>query len=616
MNIQPHDTQTIARSLERTTAFRGLSNEDRLYIANRIISRRFEAGETIGDFGDIVDEFWIIGEGYIETYFQNEQGSIEPLATLGPDDHIGELALLEETPRPVRVIARTPVLLLVLPSDSFFEFVDAYPVLMRNLYRTLSRRFKNAIGTQASNRSSKRLGIIARSIKARILASRLISRLAASGEKLVVQTDDANSLSTLPAWPKDIALQHGTRPNDPPKTDSGSLHRQIVVLCKKEIEDLDLSVFQECDEWLWMLQPDESITVEPLLRNSSTVNVTAIDKMRMVWLLSDDQPVAAWLPDPPCKRSSIKVHVSTEQSQLSRLEQQGLDRLVRAIRGYRIGIALSGGGAKGMAHLGVLRALDDAGISFDVMSGASAGAMAGLVYASGIEPLQAAHHFQHDLTPSRIFRSLPGWPNLYLLYQFRRRAWDSMLRPYLRDWRLEQLPIEFHALTVDLVQGRSVVRKTGDAVQAILESINLPVISKPIPRDGMLLVDGGMLDNLPGDVLANDHCDFVVGVDISRKMNCEFAGNCPDTPTQKMKNAGSLATMLRIFESQAHNLGAVRSRSIDFWITPDTSEYGLADFYKSQEIASVGEQAAKKLIPELQRRLSALELRLFQSTPN
>ncbi len=122
----------------------------------------------------------------------------------------------------------------------------------------------------------------------------------------------------------------------------------------------------------------------------------------------------------------------------------------------------------------VLRALDDAGISFDMMSGTSAGAMAGIIYASGLDPWLAAQHFQHDLTPSRAFRCLPGWPNLYLLTQFRRRAWDRMLRVYLHDWRLEQLPIEFLSLTVDLVQSRSVVRVSGDAVQAILESINLP----------------------------------------------------------------------------------------------------------------------------------------------
>ena len=97
---------------------------------------------------------------------------------------------------------------------------------------------------------------------------------------------------------------------------------------------------------------------------------------------------------PPSRFGDGDIVVLDDKLPLSRIEKQGLDRLIRAMKGYRLGIALAGGGAKGMAHLGVLRALDDAGISFDVMSGTSAGAMAGIIYASGVEPLQAAEHFQ------------------------------------------------------------------------------------------------------------------------------------------------------------------------------------------------------------------------------
>ena len=70
----------------------------------------------------------------------------------------------------------------------------------------------------------------------------------------------------------------------------------------------------------------------------------------------------------------------------------------------------------------------------------------------------------------------------------------------LRRWRPEQLPLP-HTITVDLISGRAVVRESGDAVHAITESINIPIISKPIFRDGQALVDGGLIDNVPADVL-------------------------------------------------------------------------------------------------------------------
>ena len=110
---------------------------------------------------------------------------------------------------------------------------------------------------------------------------------------------------------------------------------------------------------------------------------------------------------------------------------------------------------------------------------------------------------------------------------FRFGMWDRMLRPYFHDWTLEQLLMPCSAVAVDLVTGRQVVRDKGDAVDALLESINLPVISRSICRDGMALVDGGVLNNLPADVLAGKGCDFIVGVNVSAKLSQQFAGNHP-----------------------------------------------------------------------------------------
>jgi NTE family protein len=162
------------------------------------------------------------------------------------------------------------------------------------------------------------------------------------------------------------------------------------------------------------------------------------------------------------------------------------------------------------------------------------------------------------------------------------------------------------------VQVRTVVRQQGDAVHAILESINLPIVSRPILRDGMALVDGGVLNNLPADVLAENGVDFVVGVDVSSRVRNEFAGNRPDMPTVKMRNASALDTLFRIFESQAHNMGRMRNRAVDFWIKPDTSPFGLAEFHRTAEIAAVGESAARDVITELKQRLVQLERQLLE----
>jgi NTE family protein len=158
-----------------------------------------------------------------------------------------------------------------------------------------------------------------------------------------------------------------------------------------------------------------------------------------------------------------------------------------------------------------------------------------------------------------------------------------------------------------------IARPRFSMVPSILESINLPVVSKPILRDGMALVDGGVLNNLPADVLAESGVDFVVGVDVSSRVRPEFGGNRPDMPTGKMKDANTIETMLRIFESQAHSMSKLRNRAVDFWIRPDTSDFGLADFHHASTIAAVGEVAAQANLAELKQRLVDLEQRLLES---
>lgn len=127
----------------------------------------------------------------------------------------------------------------------------------------------------------------------------------------------------------------------------------------------------------------------------------------------------------------------------------------------------------------------------------------------------------------------------------------------------------------------------------------------------MALIDGGVLNNLSADVLAGSGVDFVVGVDVSSRVRHEFAGNRPDMPTSKMKGAGALDTLFRIFESQAHNIGKLRNQAVDFWITPDTSGFGLAEFHRTDEIAAAGAVAATDKLSELKQRLVGLEQRLL-----
>ena len=135
------------------------------------------------------------------------------------------------------------------------------------------------------------------------------------------------------------------------------------------------------------------------------------------------------------------------------------------------------------------------------------------------------------------------------------------------------MPVPCLSVTVDLVSGNSVVRERGDAVHAVLESINLPVLSVPIVRDGQALIDGGLVNNIPADVLVSMGCNFVIAVSVTAKMEKEFCDITPDRTTAPRKKPGIVQTLLRSLLVQNHSLNAIGVQPADVVIEPDVTGF-------------------------------------------
>jgi predicted acylesterase/phospholipase RssA len=209
-----------------------------------------------------------------------------------------------------------------------------------------------------------------------------------------------------------------------------------------------------------------------------------------------------------------------------------------------------------------------------MIAGTSSGALTGVVYASGLDCDYSANQFASDLRPTWLFRHVPRGNDWYLLHKYRFGGFDPMLRKYLFDWKLEQLAVPCLAVTADLVNGNSVVRDRGDAVHAVLESINLPVFSVPIVRDGKALIDGGLINNIPADVLVSKGCNFVIAVSVTAKMETRFCDITPEKSTPTKGKPGIFSTLLRSLLVQNHSLNSHGVRPADVVIEPDLTAYG------------------------------------------
>jgi len=287
------------------------------------------------------------------------------------------------------------------------------------------------------------------------------------------------------------------------------------------------------------------------------------------------------------------------EPQSLQLRKQDLSRIYNKIMGVQIGLALSGGGAKSLAHIGVLSAFEDNQIYFDEIAGTSGGGIISAFYAAAYSLQNIRELFEKEMTPPEWIRFIPHSSRWYLMSLFRFGLLDKRFRRYFKKMRLEQLLIPTQLICCDLISGNEVVRSSGNVVDCILESINHPLFGKPILRDGLSLVDGGVLNNLPSSVLRRTKCDYIVSVDVGAKISNSFGGNKSSTRKEDMKQVGYLATLNRVLEMREHGLVENSKNHKDFIIQPDVSLYPFDDFSFGKELFEIGYNAAMEVMPEL-----------------
>jgi predicted acylesterase/phospholipase RssA len=240
--------------------------------------------------------------------------------------------------------------------------------------------------------------------------------------------------------------------------------------------------------------------------------------------------------------------------------------------------------------------------------------MTGAIYAAGLDPEYATQVFKADLQPSWIFRQLPGGGYWYLLYKYRRNKFDSMLRKYIGRARMEQLQLPMFTVAVDLFEGEPVVREVGDATMGILESINLPPLSLPIFQSNRALVDGGLLNNIPANVLVAKGCNFVVASSVTAKLEKDFVGIRCKGRSLSNGFVSTIQVIMRQNMIQGFNMNSVGVQPADFVVAPDVTSFDISEFTRADEMAVIGETTTNESIAKLRKMLSKLDSQLFASS--
>ncbi len=235
----------------------------------------------------------------------------------------------------------------------------------------------------------------------------------------------------------------------------------------------------------------------------------------------------------------------------------------------KIGISLSGGGSRGIMHIGILKALDEAGVKVSMVSGTSAGAIVGALYCSGYAPDEIMDIIRETKLISyvRPAVSLSGLLNLENV--------ESKFQKYLKDHTFESLKIPLVIAATNIVRGSVAYLKDGPLIKSVLASCAVPVIFKPVKINGDTYIDGGVLNNMPIEPLMGN-CDFVIGSNCNAISDNYAPGNIRSLIER---------TLLLTMNLNTH----AKQHQCDVFLEPDgMKRFGGFDFSKASEIYQVG----------------------------
>ena len=287
--------------------------------------------------------------------------------------------------------------------------------------------------------------------------------------------------------------------------------------------------------------------------------------------------------------------------------------------GFKVGLALGGGAARGLAHIGVLKALEEGEIPIDLIVGTSIGALVGGVYATTRSASATEKRFL-DFIFSKEFKrskfdflreSREARPGLFynfislvkkgIFYSFSmaKTSWISAeqfehnINSLLDDVPIESAAIPFAACAADILKGEEVVLSTGSLRRAVSASSAVPGLLPPVPIDGRLLIDGGWINKIPVIPALRLGADVVIGVDVSKEIE----------DTSGFRNG--LNIMVRANAVKTEALKEMQCRFADVLIEPDVDHVHWADFSAVVECIALGEAAARETIDAIRRQIKA-----------
>lgn len=544
--------------LELIPFFSDLPNNVLGAIARYCRREHYARDELVFAKGDLSDRMYIIESGQVKV-ISERSGLEQVLAYLNPGNFFGETALLTGEPRnaSVRVVIDSD--LISLGRHELTELIQEYPSIAVEISRELSRRLTRQIQSPAQVKELDIIAVVGQQAPA------LAEQVAAlTGEEVLLL--DLGGLE-LPI-------------------DQSQLSKSGVQLARGghnlTAEELPSRLSALVQEYYWVVL---AIPLRP-----SLLTIKAID-------LAD---ITIQLADAPERWLTL---AATRNLTVVKPEPVRIERMARVLARRRIGLALSSGGARGLAHIGVLDEFERARIPVDLIAASSMGSIVGALYAAGAATAEIVRVARRMQRQTNFLTGLSMWdigvpPRSGLV---RGRKTLDYFRKLLGDKQFSDLNIPLSIVTCDVITGEEVLFESGSVAEAVRASISLIGIFEPAHVGDRFLVDGGTVNPVPTSVLHDKQADIIVASNVIPGLP-ERLHRKEQLKTGKPPNVLAIVTgAIEIMESE---IIRARSDRADVMIAPDVAQFSTLDYDRVDDIIEVGRAAARCAIPQIKQLLA------------
>lgn len=527
--------------------FKNLEDDDLELIAKHLHKEKYPKGKYVFREGDFGDTMYLVESGQVAVVGQDDR---ETIAFMGPGTFVGEISLLLAQPRTANLQVMLDAHLWALCKEDFDKLITTRPTIALEMMRELSKRLVTT--TQRKKRLTK--------------IRRITAVIGSKGFNL------ARAIHTQLKTPVGLLPLAGA-----PLASNVTISGGIMLLDGDNLTDDTLAehlshqieVFKHVVVWL----PDES---NPLAQKAIELADTVV---------SIGQPPGWFSPPKNCD-----LWVTTES-------RDDLFRIARRLINRTVGLALSSGGSRGLAHIGVLKVLMQEGIPIDMVAGTSAGALFGSLYALGWG-IEALSSFPDELkSATKITNWDFNFPPKTALVKGK-IARDKIIARWVENKSFEDLALPFFVVAADVYTGEEIIFDSGPLADAIRASVSIPVLVEPWRHGSHYLIDGGIVNPLPASVLRDRGADIVIGSSVVQPMAQSYRGN-----REQMPNMWQVVS--NMFSAMEAEVISKQLPLVDVLIQHTASANHALDFDQANALVDLGEESARQMLPEIKAALEA-----------